>query len=129
MRINILLLTLILASCSSDKDKLLEEDNSNYRNLYIGQSYKEANQSYDLAYKYLMKVEYLNIDTILIKNNIQGKYSFHTYSKNDDWFRSVYFEIYGDTVFSIQQIDKEGCVFVQSLSLIPDRIYIPKTDY
>lgn len=129
MKIYILLLTLILVSCNSDHGKSLEKNNAQYRNIYIGQSFKEAYKSYDLAYKDLNKIENIQTDTMLIENSFQQRYSFYTYSKKQDWFRSVYFEIKGDTVSSIQQIDKDGRIFVQNLSLIPDGIYIPKMDY
>lgn len=123
------LLSIFIVSCNSDYDKLLEKDNAQYRNIYIGQSFKEAYKSYDLAYKDLNKIGNIQTDTMLIENSFQQRYSFYTYSKKQDWFRSVYFEIKGDTVSSIQQINKDGRIFVQNLSLIPDEIYIPKIDY
>ncbi len=75
------------------------------------------------------KIENIHTYTILIENSLHQRYSFYNYSKKQDWFRSVYFEIKGDTVSSIQQIDKDGRIFVQNLSLIPEVLYIPKTDY
>lgn len=125
----LIFISIIILSCNSDQDKLLEDNDLKYRNIYIGQSYKDANKSYDLAYKDLMNIKDVNADTMLISNSVEVKYSFYTFSEKEDWYRSIYFEINGDTVSSIQEIDKEGSIFVESLSLIPEGIYIPKTDY